>query len=179
MLGFRHLVLGLAAVWLGGMSASAERAKDAPGPKVVHVSGIFPDPAVAGLPEPVLAGLEDGAVVKLDLTLLPEVYTQLSYDSGQPYTLPAECGFGLLAPLSAVQIPTGSNHLLLTVMLGDPWLHAANRLSCEYAPSRSDETGIGAVVELKGCYLAHKLSIPTAIQLALHPLPASACGYGN
>jgi hypothetical protein len=178
MTGLRHLFLSFVLIWSGAF-AFAQDGRGSEDLGVNHIRTVLPGPAEDGLPNPLLAGLDDGAVVKLDLTLLPEVFTQLTYDSGQPYTIPAECGFGMLTPLSAVQIPTGSNHLLMTVMLGDPWLHAANRLSCEYAPSLLAAEGTAAIVELKGCYLVHKLSIPTAIKIVLHPLPAAACGVGN
>jgi hypothetical protein len=37
----------------------------------------------------------------------------------------------------------------------------------------------GTVYRLRGCFLPQSVSIPTAVQWVLNPLPASACGLGD
>ena len=79
----------------------------------------------------------------------------------------------------SVSVPTGSNHLLLEIRPGSPDRHAANMISCNYAPQYSTDTDLGHVVRIKGCYFASSIAIPTAVQWILNPLPARDCGLGD
>ncbi|WP_084395883.1 hypothetical protein [Henriciella aquimarina] len=127
--------------------------------------------ALAGLEE-----LEDRDVVLLDLDMLPLAWPGVT-DSDGNFTTPQTCEFGMIEGVDEVSVPTGSNHLLMNVHLGDPQDHAANGLSCEYSPVSGGEAPQDwARMRLTGCYLVRSVSIPTARQLILSPLPASACG---
>ncbi|WP_084418043.1 hypothetical protein [Henriciella litoralis] len=115
--------------------------------------------------------LADGDVVLLDLRMLPLAWPVVSDAEGNVST-PQTCAFGMIEGVEKVSVPTGSNHLLMTVWLGDRVHHAANGLSCEYVGAALD----APQMRLTGCYLAREISIPTARSLNLNPLPASACG---
>ena len=129
-----------------------------------------------------LQGLEDLAdrdVVLLDLDMLPLAWPSVM-DANGKYTTPQACEFGMIEGVEKVSVPTGSNHLLVDVWLGNREDHPANGLSCEYSPLAAEEAERWARMRLTGCYLVREMSIPTARQLILNPLPASACGlYGN
>lgn len=126
-----------------------------------------------------LQGLEDLAdrdVVLLDLNMLPLAWPSVS-DADGNQTTPQTCDFGMMEDVEHVSVPTGSNHLLMSVWLGNREDHAANGLSCEYAPvTGGDAPQDWARMRLTGCYMVRSVSIPTARQLVLNPLPASACG---
>ena len=89
-----------------------------------------------------------------------------------------ECGFGPV-DVSEVAVPTGSNHMLMSVRMGTPADHPANLLSCDYDPAEMTDESPGQVIRLRGCFLPQSVSIPTAVQWVLNPLPASACGLGD
>ena len=55
----------------------------------------------------------------------------------------------------------------------------ANLFTCEYDPARATEDDPGTTYRLRGCFLPQSVSIPTAVQWVLNPLPASACGLGD
>ena len=123
-----------------------------------------------------LEALEDRDVVLLDLNMLPLAWPSVMQADGT-YTTPQTCEFGMIEGVDQVSVPTGSNHLLMSVRLGDPERHAANGLSCEYSPvGGGEEMQDWARMRLTGCYLVRSVSIPTARQLVLNPLPAAACG---
>lgn len=123
-----------------------------------------------------LEALEDRDVVLLDLDMLPLAWPSVTTIDGEQAT-PQTCAFGMIEDVEKVSVPTGSNHLLMTVRLGHPGVHAANGLSCEYSPVTNGETPQDwARMRLTGCYLVRSVSIPTARELVLNPLPASACG---
>lgn len=123
-----------------------------------------------------IEALQDGDVAHLDLNMLPLAWPGLEMDDGTLST-PDSCAFGMIETAGRVSVPTGSNHLLMSVRLGAPETFAANGLSCEYGPAVD---GAGAErwarMRLTGCFLVREVSIPTARQLVLNPLPASACG---
>jgi hypothetical protein len=121
--------------------------------------------------------LNDLVPVRLDLIVRPPLDVSVAAADGT-YTPLADCGFG---PVDAgeISVPTGSNHMLLSVRLGTPSEHAANLLSCDYDASVLTDTPPGRVVRLRGCFLPQSVSIPTAVQWVLNPLPASACDLGN
>lgn len=146
-------------------------------PGFVRLTTTLPHGPSEGLPPEVLDPLEDGVPVLLDLTLLPPL--EPSFVQGAGTFVPAgSCDFGAV-PATSISVPTGSYHMLLDVELGSRESHAANLLSCEYDPALMTEDTPGASWRLRGCFLPHSVSIPTAIVWALNPLPASACGIGN
>ena len=89
-----------------------------------------------------------------------------------------ETPFGPL-DASYVSLSTGSNHVMVDVLIGTPDLHAANLLSANYDPTLISEEGFGARYQLTGCYFSHAISIPTAVQYVLQPMAAEACGFGD
>lgn len=142
----------------------------------ISIRGTLPDPAAEALP-PLLDSLMENTPVLLDLTLNPPLQVTLKGADGT-YEGLAECPFG---PVEAdeISVPTGSNHMLLDVRLGDPDAYAANLLSCEYDPAIATDAGLGTKARVRGCFLPQSVSIPTAIQWVLSPLPATACGIGD
>lgn len=86
------------------------------------------------------------------------------------------CAFGELLDVARLAAPSEDHHLLVEIRPGDPSRHAANLAYCAYAPA---DGGSMTRIAVRGCYLAHALSIPTARQLLLAPLPARACGVGE
>jgi hypothetical protein len=115
--------------------------------------------------------------VWLDLTVAPPLDPSVQLEDGSWSGLVCDSHGEVRA--KSVSVPTGSNHLLLDIRPGSPDRHAANMVSCNYAPQYSDETSLGHVIRIKGCYFANSVSIPTAIQWILNPLPASGCNAGN
>lgn len=123
-----------------------------------------------------IEALEDGDVAHVDLTMLPQAFPS-TLEKGGEWTTPVGCEFGMIEKIEAVSVATGSNHLLMSVWLGNRNDHAANGLSCEYSPTPGAEApNDWAQIRLTGCYLVRSVSIPTARELVLNPLPASACG---
>lgn len=120
---------------------------------------------------PVLETLADGDIAWLDLVLSPSAWPGLEAADGT-FSTPDRCSFGMIETAGRIQVPTGSNHLLMSVRTGAPDLYAANGLSCEY--DAADPGGRGQM-RLTGCYYVRVVSIPTARELVLNPLPASAC----
>lgn len=143
----------------------------------IGITGTLPEEAGDGLPPALLDSLMENTPVRLDLTVNPPLEVTVKGPDGyyQPLT---ECAFG---PVEAgeVSVPTGSNHMLLDVRIGERETYAANLLSCEYSPSVATEDYPGTAVRLRGCYLPQAVSIPTAVQWVLSPLPAAACGIGD
>ena len=143
--------------------------------EVKQLTGALPGGA-EGEASAVLEGLEDGDVVLLDLNMSQPAWPAILGYEGS-FETPDSCAYGMIEGVEQIGIPTGSNHLLMTVRPGDPAIYAANGLSCEYAPSagETDEDG-WARLRLKGCYYVREVSIPTARQLVLNPLFGAACG---
>jgi len=143
----------------------------------VGITGALPEESSEGLPPALLDSLMENTPVRLDLTINPplEVTAKGEDASYPPLT---QCTFG---PVDAgeISVPTGSNHMLLDVRLGARETFAANLLSCEYAPAVATEENPGTAVRVRGCFLPQPVSIPTAVQWVLSPLPASACGIGD
>jgi len=160
----RMIILALAAWPLG--TAAAE---------VQQVVAELPGSEAFEAPE-ALQAMDEG-VVWLDLTLSPENDPSIRQADGTWAPL-GTCDFGAVEA-SEISVPTGSNHMLLDVRLGTPDQHAANLLSCNYAPDLITEDGLGHRTRLTGCYFAHSVLIPTAVQWVLNPLPAETCGYGD
>lgn len=138
---------------------------------------------VADLPGPVefeapeaLQVLEEGPVW-LDLSIAPPLDPAGQQEDGSWSGIVCDSHGEVSA--KSVSVPTGSNHLLLEVRPGTSEQHAANMVSCNYAPQYSDETSLGHVIRIKGCYFANSISIPTANQWILNPLPAGDCAAGN
>lgn len=143
--------------------------------EVKQVTGALSGGAEGEAPA-VLDGLEDGDVVMLDLNMSQQAWPAILGDEGS-FETPDSCAYGMIEGVEQIGIPTGSNHLLMTVRPGDPDMYAANGLSCEYDPSGSGaDPENWAHMRLTGCYLARAISIPTARELVLNPLPGSACG---
>ena len=89
-----------------------------------------------------------------------------------------ETPFGPLAA-SYVSLATGSNHVMVDVLMGTPEAHAGNLLSAHYDPALISETGFGVRYRLTGCYFSQAIAIPTAVQYVLQPMPVEACGFGD
>lgn len=142
----------------------------------IGITGTLPEVG-NDLPPEVLDPLMDLVPVRLDLTIRPPLELSVVGADGVHGPLP-ECGFGPV-DVSEVAVPTGSNHMLMSVRLGSPVDHPANLLSCDYDPAEMTDTSPGLVVRLRGCFLPQSVSIPTAVQWVLNPLPAAACGLGD
>lgn len=142
----------------------------------IAITGTLPE-AGNDLPPSVLDPLMDLVPVQLDLTLRPPLEPTVQGEDGF-YGPITECGFG---PLEAgvISVPTGSNHMLLDVRMGSAADHPANLFACEYDPGNMSEDTMGLVYRLRGCFLPQSVSIPTAVQWVLNPLPAAACGLGD
>jgi hypothetical protein len=142
----------------------------------IGITGMLPDEG-NDLPPAVLDPLMDLVPVRLDLTIRPPLAPTVQGADGF-YTPITECGFG---PLDAgvISVPTGSNHMLLDVRMGSPADHPANLFACEYDAGAMTEDTPGTVYRLRGCFLPQSVSIPTAVQWVLNPLPAAACGLGD
>ena len=120
--------------------------------------------------------LADGDIALVDLNMLPLAWPSVMQPDGTYITLQT-CDFGMIENVEKVSVPTGSNHLLMSVWIGNREDHPANGLSCEYAPIIGGEAPQDwARMRLTGCYLVRDVSIPTARELVLNPLPATACG---
>lgn len=158
------------------LAAASPAAEKAPG--YIVLTATLPDPASDGVPPPVLDPLQEGVPVRLDLTLLPPMEPSFVQVNGTYAPAGGACEFGPV-PASGILVPTGSYHMLMEVELGSRETHPANLLSCEYDPHLLTEDSPGASWRLRGCFLPHSVSIPTATVWALNPLPASACGIGN
>jgi hypothetical protein len=122
--------------------------------------------------------LGEGQIVLLDVTLAPAVLPQVRRD-GEWRALSADCQFGPVSGIEEISVPTGSNHLLMSVLPGEVDDHPANFISCDYAPAAAavdnGPENMPLTVRVKGCYLVHESAIPTARQLVLHPAPGPAC----
>lgn len=142
----------------------------------VSIKGTLPEPG-NDLPPATLDALMDRVPVLLDLTIRPPLGLSVVGEDGLHSAI-EECGFG---PVDAgeISVPTGSNHMLMSVRLGTPVDHPANLLSCDYDPAEMTEESAGVIYRLRGCFLPQSVSIPTAVQWVLNPLPASACGLGD
>ncbi|MEM5516711.1 hypothetical protein WNY37_07100 [Henriciella sp. AS95] len=159
------------AACLFAMSASQVMAQTA---EVKMVEGDLPGESRFEAP----AGLEaltDRDVVLLDLSMLPLAWPGVLQEDGT-YATPQTCDFGMLDGVERISVPTGSNHLLMDVHIGDTVHHPANGLSCEYSPVLGGPQQDWARMRLSGCFIVRDVSIPTARQLVLNPLPGSACG---
>ncbi|MBI1399058.1 hypothetical protein [Hyphomonas sp.] len=142
----------------------------------VGITGTLPE-AGNDLPPALFDPLMDLVPVRLDLTLRPPLAPSVVGEDGLYGPLP-ECGFGPVE-VAEVSVPTGSNHMLMSVRMGTPADHPANLLSCDYDPAEMTDESLGHVIRLRGCFLPQSVSIPTAVQWVLNPLPASACGLGD
>lgn len=142
---------------------------------VQYISADLPGPVEFEAPE-ALEGMTEG-IVLLDLRIAPKLEPGILKADGSSGSLEG-CEFG---PVDAetVRVATGSNHMLLEVRMGQPDQHAANLLSCNYDPGLISEEGLGHMIRLKGCFFAHAIAIPTAVQWRLNPLPASACSFAD
>ncbi len=142
----------------------------------IGITGTLPE-AGNDLPPSVLDPLMDLVPLRLDLTLRPPLEPTVQGADGY-YSAITECGFG---PMEAgvISVPTGSNHMLLDVRMGSPEDHPANLFACEYDPENLSDETLGLVYRLRGCFLPQSVSIPTAVQWVLNPLPAAACGLGE
>jgi hypothetical protein len=130
------------------------------------------DPAASALD-----GLMPEQTLWLDIVLpigyLPNVRRGAEWTSLSP-----DCAHGIVSGLDEIALPSGSNHLILSVIPGMPEHHAANLVACEYAvPDASPGASADPVrVRVTGCFMVHEVAIPTARQLVLHPRAAEACG---
>ncbi|MEL6980427.1 MAG: hypothetical protein AAGM38_17360 [Pseudomonadota bacterium] len=114
----------------------------------------------------------DGAIMRLDFSVRIDAERDPEWRRAAFGLAADECPFGALTPIAAARPPSGDPALLLEIRLGAPERHAANLASCEHV---IDERGPGAALRLRGCFLAHLVSVPTARLFVLHPLEAAAC----
>jgi hypothetical protein len=142
----------------------------------IGITGTLPE-AGNDLPPTLLDGLNDNVPVRLDLTLQPPLEPTIQAADGSYGPIP-DCAFGAMAA-EEVSVPTGSNHMLLSVRMGTPEDHPANLFSCEYDPANITDETLGVSYRLRGCFLPQSVSIPTAVLWVLNPLPASVCGIGD
>lgn len=161
------LLAGLAGLALAGPAQSQSGIK--------QVTGALP--VVTDLETlPAIEALGDGDIAWLDLDLSAKAWPGLEAADGT-FSTPEDCDFGMIEDVRRLHVPTGSNHLLMSVRPGDPERYAANGLSCEYTAAAGEGTPeTWARMRLTGCYYVREVSIPTARQLVLNPLPVSACG---
>jgi hypothetical protein len=127
----------------------------------IGITGTLPE-AGNDLPPALFDPLIDLVPVRLDLTIRPPLEIAVASKDGT-FGRIADCGFGPVAA-SEVSVPTGSNHMLMSVRLGTPVDHPANLLSCDYAASEMTSESPGQVIRLRGCFLPQSVSIPTAVQ---------------
>ncbi|MEZ6001809.1 hypothetical protein [Hyphomonas sp.] len=160
----RALILALAICPTGAALADVQR-----------VVASLPGKAEFEAPQ-ALQNLAEGPVW-LDLTVAPPLDPSVQHEDGSWSGIVCDSHGEVSA--KAVSVPTGSNHLLLDIRPGEPEQHAANMVSCNYAPAWSTDTDLGHVIRIKGCYFANSVSIPTAIQWILNPLPAADCNAGD
>jgi len=142
----------------------------------IAITGALPE-AGGDLPPGLLDGLSDTLPVRLDLTLRPPLEPAVERTDGS-YDQVQDCAFGV-QQAGQISVPTGSNHMLLSVRMGTPEDHPANLFSCEYDPGQQTGESLGASYRLRGCFLPQSVSIPTAVLWVLNPLPAAACGIGD
>ncbi|WP_321488794.1 hypothetical protein [uncultured Hyphomonas sp.] len=160
----RALILALAAMPAGQAMADVQQ-----------VIASLPGDSEFEAPE-ALQTLAEGPAW-LDLTIAPPLGPSVQREDGSWSGI--VCNRHGEVSAKSVSVPTGSNHLLLEIRPGSPDRHAANMLSCNYAPAYSTDTDLGHVIRIKGCYFANSVSIPTAIQWILNPLPAGDCHAGD
>lgn len=164
-------------VLVSAFAAVAEPPEQSGEPGFVTLSANLPHAPSEGLPPDVLDPIEDGKPLLLDLMINTPLMPSLRQPDGT-YATAESCDYGVV-DASAVSVPTGSNHMLIHAELGSPVSHPANLLACEYDASQIMELTPGVRWRLKGCFLPHAVSIPTATLWQLNPLPASACGIGD
>ena len=146
---------------------------------VVRIVTEMPDMELAFDAPPEIEELKDLDIVDLTLGFMPGT-TFRAMGAGQQWReLGADCGFGEVEDVAEISLPTGSNHILMTVRPGRPDLHAANIVGCEYAPGFATEDGEMMRLTVRGCYLVRELGVPTARLLVLNPMPPAACGIGE
>ena len=134
-------------------------------------------PGETGFEAPEALQTLDEGPVWLDLTVAPPLDPSVQLEDGSWSAIVCDSHGEVSA--QSVSVPTGSNHLLLNIRPGTPDRHAANMVSCNYAPAYSTDADLGHVIRIKGCYFANSVAIPTAIQWILNPLPASDCNAGD
>jgi hypothetical protein len=142
----------------------------------IGITGTLPELG-NDLPPALLDGLNDNVPVRLDLTLQPPLEPTIESADGTYGPIP-DCAFGT-QDAKEISVPTGSNHMLLSVRMGTPEDHPANLFSCEYDPANITDEDLGVSYRLRGCFLPQSVSIPTAVLWVMNPLPASACGIGD
>ncbi|MCI4660972.1 MAG: hypothetical protein MRY63_04005 [Neomegalonema sp.] len=164
---FVALLALAAALPLGGSADAAP----------VRISIMDPQPALQR--EDHWSGLRDRAPVLLDYAYALrngrsiDIHERSASPTG-PVTTLSTCAFGELPSIARVYPSGGSNHRLITVILGEIERHAANLAYCGYSGDAA-----APIFMLRGCFLAQNLPIPTAEHWILSPLPASACGLGG
>jgi len=103
-------------------------------------------------------------------------FPRVTFADGTTRQLTGDCAYGIIKGARRVSVPTGSNHLLMDITLGDPETFPANYLSCDYAPGEGGPKTPPTRVRLEGCFYVREASVPTARLLDLAPLPGPACG---
>ncbi len=106
----------------------------------------------------------------------PPAFPRVTFADGTVRQLDGTCAYGIIEGARRVSVPTGSNHLLMEITLGDPEAFPTNYLACDYASGGSGPDTPPTVIRLEGCFYVRKVSVPTARLLDLAPLPGPACG---
>lgn len=128
-------------------------------------------------PPPALDELQSGDTVWIALTLpvgqLPSVRRG---DAWAP--LSPDCAHGPVNGLDEISLPTGYNHMVVSVVPGRADQHAANLVACDYALATQPEPADVLPVRFRvtGCFMVQDVAIPTARQLIFQPRAAEACG---
>ncbi len=121
--------------------------------------------------------LKSGQTVWIQLSMpvgqLPSVRRGANWESLSP-----DCGHGVVNGLDEISMPTGYNHMILSVVPGRPDVHAANIAACDYAipPEGSPEDTPQTQFRVTGCFTVNEVAIPTARELVLQPRTPEACG---
>jgi hypothetical protein len=93
-------------------------------------------------------------------------------------SLSPDCAHGAVSGLDEISMPTGYNHLIVSVVPGRPEDHAANLVACDYAiPAEGAPEDTPPIrLRVSGCFLVNEISIPTAREIVFQPRAAEACG---
>jgi hypothetical protein len=92
--------------------------------------------------------------------------------------LSPDCAHGAVHGLDEISMPTGYNHLIVSVVPGRAENHAANIVACDYAiPDQGAPEETPQVrFRVSGCFTVNEVAIPTARELVFQPRAAEACG---
>ncbi len=175
----RNFAVMMALALCGPALAQEAGEAGAAGRGVVKIVAEMPDMELTFDAPEAIEALGDLDIVDLTLGYMPGTRFRAAGFGQQRRELGPDCGFGEVEDVSEISLPTGSNHIFLTLRPGRPDLHAANIIGCEYAPELATEDGDMMRLTVRGCYLVRELGVPTARLLVLNPMEPEACGLGG